>query len=95
MTLKGVTTGVSFRNNIEPEGVPAPPLSYGLDGSGTASTGPCGLEFYIGQLGSGTTIGGGPCNGACFNTNAASAAGSGNTFGYWFIEGPTRDPSYN
>ena len=79
---------------VTPEGVGGQ-LYYGIDGSGSASSGPCALEFYIGELGVGTTIGGGPCNGACFNTDAANAVGSGNTFGYWFVYGPTKDPSYN
>ncbi len=47
---------------------------------------------HIGELGTGTTIGGGPCEGACFNTAAANAVGSSNTFGYWFVLGP--EPNY-
>ncbi|MFX4303382.1 hypothetical protein ACOJUR_14160 [Alicyclobacillus tolerans] len=71
-------------------------LNFGIDGGGDASTGPCGLSFYIGQLGAGTSIGAGPCySGACFNIEAANQVGASNTYGYWFVFGPSRDPNYD
>ncbi len=60
---------------------------------------PCGANFYIGQLGSGTKIGEAPCGGGvAFNTSATSTINAevgGNTYGYWSVLGPKGDPSYN
>lgn len=58
-----------------------------------------GLDFYIGELGFGTTGNESPCGGgAAFNTQAAqTVAAKGNpvpVWGYWFLMGPKADPNY-
>lgn len=61
---------------------------YGIDTN--SSTFPCagdGSNFYIGNIGSGTTA-----SMTDFNTTAADAVGTGLTFSYWTILGPNSAP---
>lgn len=49
-------------------------------------------QFYIGELGYGQCSNCGPCGGACFDTQTATAAGYAYTYGYWGLEGPGSKP---
>ena len=70
-----------------------PGLFYGCDTNSNCF--PCSTDFYIGEIGFGTTP-------MLNNFNAASAAlvGCGRTYGYWFLYGPdtagatTNDAAY-
>ncbi|MHB1685366.1 MAG: hypothetical protein ACYCYO_21590 [Bacilli bacterium] len=69
---------------------------YGSD-SNTITTCTGGSpQFYLGQMGSGTTPNQAACGGGSpFQSTAATDAGKSNTFGYWWLMGPTEDPNYN
>lgn len=56
-------------------------MYYGCDSASNSF--PCGANFYIGQIGYGTTQ-----SYTYFNTAAANAVGAANTYGYWFVYGP-------
>ncbi|MCI0184783.1 hypothetical protein [Sulfoacidibacillus ferrooxidans] len=65
-----------------------------------SSTARAPLDFYIGELGFGTSSNQSACGGeAAFNTQAAeTVAQKGNpvpVWGYWFLMGPKADPNYN
>ncbi|MDB4895860.1 MAG: hypothetical protein JWN15_2122 [Firmicutes bacterium] len=61
-------------------------LYYGCD-SATASWS-SGTNFYVGRLGRGTSA-----DLEFFNAAAATAVGPSQTYAYWFILGPARDPN--
>ncbi|MFX4303377.1 hypothetical protein ACOJUR_14135 [Alicyclobacillus tolerans] len=61
---------------------------YGVDTN--TSTSPCGVSFYIGQIGYGTTS-----SMENFNTSAADSVGTSRTWSYWYVNGPQNDPNYS
>lgn len=77
-------------------------MYYGCDSYSDAVCDSQELYFYLGEIGGGTVSGSatqggyGPFN--AFNTSASSTVNvtsRGGTYGYWFLLGPTCDPSYD
>jgi len=75
---------------------------YGCDSYSDAVCDSQELYFYLGEIGGGTVSGSatqggyGPFN--AFNTSASgtvNVTSRGGTYGYWFLLGPTCDPSYD
>lgn len=71
-------------------------MLYGSDNNTTTTCTGGSPQFYIGGMGFGTSPNESACGGAsAFQASAATAAGKSNTFGYWWLMGPTQDPDYN